>query len=168
MDLETRLRSIEQQLARLHARQEIWQAITRYARGIDEQRFDELAEVFTDDAVSQTHPWGQRPLVGKALVLKAFRNYLQAFQQPRRFITNEQIDVHDDQTATGYANWFVVQSREGEAYYGWGWYDWEFRVEAGHWKISKMIIHVECMTTLARGWGMADNRVVPFPQRPSA
>lgn len=76
--------------------------------------------------------------------------------------------MRDDGTATGYANWFVVQSREGEAYYGWGWYDWEFRAETGIWKISKMMIHVECMTTLRRGWGMLDNRVVPFPQRSPA
>lgn len=66
MDTDTRLRVLEQQFFRLQARDEIWHVITRYARGIDEQRFDELEDIFTADVVSQTHPWGQRPLVGKA------------------------------------------------------------------------------------------------------
>ena len=54
--------------------------ITRYARGIDEQRDEELAAIFTDDVVLQTQPWTQRPLVGKVLALKAFQNYCRAFQ----------------------------------------------------------------------------------------
>jgi 3-phenylpropionate/cinnamic acid dioxygenase small subunit len=165
MALDARLTALEKQYSRLQARHDIWHTITRYARGIDEQRQDDLEEIFTDDVVSQTHPWTQRLLVGKPLVLKAFRNYQRAFQHPRRFITNEQIQVNDDSTATGYANWFVVQSREGQSYYGWGCYDWEFRHEDGLWKISKMIITVECMTTLERGWGMLEERIVSFPSR---
>ena len=64
------------------------------------------------------------------MVVKAFRNYRRAFQHPKRFITNEQIDVHDDGTATGWANWFVVQGYNGQSYYGWGMYDWTFRLES--------------------------------------
>ena len=88
MSLEARLAALEQQQALIQARQDIWQTIARYARGIDEQRDDDLAEIFTDDVVLQTQPWTQRPLEGKALALKAFRNYRWAFQHPRRFITN--------------------------------------------------------------------------------
>ena len=94
--------------------------------------------------------------------------YQRAFQHPRRFITNEQIEVQDDSTATGYATWFVVQAREGQSYYGWGTYEWGFRREDGLWKICKMIITVECMTTLERGWGMLEERVAAFPARPTS
>ena len=66
--------TIEARLAMLEHRQEIWQTIIRYARGIDEQRPEELEAIFTEDVVSQTRPWSRR-LEGKALVLKAFRNY---------------------------------------------------------------------------------------------
>jgi 3-phenylpropionate/cinnamic acid dioxygenase small subunit len=167
MTLDMRLAALERQQARLQAQHDIWHTITRYARGIDEQRHDDLEEVFTDDVVYQNYPWAnQRPLVGKPLVLKAFRNYQHTFEHPRRFITNEQIHVHDDGTATVYANWFVVQSREGQSYCGWGYYDWEFRHEDGIWKISKMLIALDCMTTLERGWGMIEDRVMPLP-RPS-
>ncbi len=166
MSLDARIALLEQKQAHLQSRNEIWHTISRYARGIDEQRQDDLEAIFTDDVVSQTHPWSQRLLEGKELVLKAFRNYRQAFQYPRRFITNEQIHVADDTTASAYAAWFVVHAHEGQSYYGWGTYDWDFRCENNLWKISKMIITVDCMTTLERGWGTEKNRVLPFPPRP--
>jgi hypothetical protein len=69
----------------------------------------------------------------------------------RRFITNEQIHVNNDGTATGYANVFVVQASDGQSYCGWGSYEWEFRYVDAMWKIGKMTIRVDCMTTLERG-----------------
>jgi hypothetical protein len=62
----------------------------------------------------------------------------------------------------------VVQSREEQSYCGWGSYAWEFRCEDGLWKISRMVITLDCMTTLERGWGMLANRVLPFPPRERA
>jgi ketosteroid isomerase-like protein len=115
---EARLAARERQHAVMQARQDIWQTIARYVRGIDEQRDEDLAESFTDDVVLQPQSWMQRSLEGKALALKAFRNYRGAFQHPRRFTTNHPIAVNDDGTATGYANWFVVQSREEQSYCG--------------------------------------------------
>ena len=105
MNLETRLATLERQQTLIQARQDLWQTIARYARGIDEQREEDLAEILTDDVVLQTEPWTQRPLVGKALALKALRNYRRAFQCPRHFITNHQLAINDDGTATGYATW---------------------------------------------------------------
>jgi 3-phenylpropionate/cinnamic acid dioxygenase small subunit len=165
MNLETRLAILERQQALLQARQDIWQTIARYARGIDEQRGDDLTEILTDDVVLETQPWTQRPLVGKALALKALQNYRRAFQCPRHFITNHQLSINDDGTATGYANWFVVQSREEQSYCGWGSYEWDFRYEYGLWKMSRLLIILDCMTTLERGWGMLAERILPFPPR---
>ena len=165
MVLERRLAALERQQALIQAQQDIWHTMARYARSIDEQRDWELAELLTDDVVLQTQPWTQGPLVGKALALKAFGNYRRAFQHPRHFITNHQLSLGDDGTATGYANWFVVQAREEQSYCGWGSYEWEFRQAAGLWKISRMLIALDCMTTLERGWGMLADRVVPFPPR---
>ncbi len=165
MNLATRLATLERQQARIQARQDIWQTIARYARGIDEQRGADLAEILTEDVMLQTQPWTQRPLVGKALALKALRNYRQAFQYPRHFITNHQLSINDDGTATGYANWFVVQSREEQSYCGWGSYEWDFRYEEGLWKMSRLLIILDCMTTLERGWGRLAERILPFPPR---
>src|SRR6516164_1800224 len=63
MDLETRLAALERQQNLIQARQDLWQTIAHYARGIDEQREDDLAAILTDDVVLQTQPWTQRPLV---------------------------------------------------------------------------------------------------------
>ncbi len=166
MNFATRLATLERQQILIQARQDLWQTIARYARGIDEQRDDDLADLLTDDMVLQTEPWTQRPLVGKALALKALRNYRRAFQCPRHFITNHQLSINDDSTATGYANWLVVQSREGQSYCGWGSYEWDFRCEGGLWKMSRMLVTLDCMTTLERGWGMLAERILPFPPRP--
>ena len=127
---DTRLAALERQQSLIQARQDLWQTMARYARGIDEQREDDLAAILTEDVVLQTQPWTQRPLVGKALALKALRNYRRAFQCPRHFITNHQLTLNDDGTATGYATWLVMQSREEQSYCGWGGCEWEFRCEA--------------------------------------
>ena len=165
MNFATRLAALERQQALIQARQDLWQTIARYARGIDEQREEDLAAILTDDVVLQTQPWTQSPLVGKALALKALRNYRRAFQGPRHFITNHQLAINDDSTASGYATWLVVQSREEQSYCGWGSYEWEFRCEGGLWKISRMLVTLDCMTTLERGWGMVAERILPFPPR---
>jgi 3-phenylpropionate/cinnamic acid dioxygenase small subunit len=165
MTFAARLATLEQQQACIQARQDLWHTIARYAQGLDEQRDDDLAAFFTDDVVLQTQPWTQRPLVGKALALKALQNYRRAFQHPRHFITNHQIMLNDDGTATGYAHWFVVQAREAQSYCGWGSYEWGFRSEEDVWKISRMLVTLDCMTTLERGWGMLAERVLPFPPR---
>jgi len=163
MNLEKRLATLERQQNLIQARQNLWQTIACYARGLDEQREDDLAAILTDDVVLQTQPWTQGPLVGKALALKALRNYRRAFQSPRHFITNHQLAINDAGTATGYATWLVVQSREEQSYCGWGSYEWEFRYEGGLWKISRMLVTLDCMTTLERGWGMVAERILPFP-----
>ena len=165
MNLATRLATLERQQARIQARQDIWQTIACYARGIDEQRGDDLAEILTEDVMLQTQPWTQRPLAGKSLALKDLQNYRRAFQYPRHFITNHQLSINDDGTATGYANWFVVQSREEQSYCGWGSYEWDFRYEEGLWKMSRLLIILDCMTTLERGWGRLAERILPFPPR---
>jgi hypothetical protein len=43
----------------------------RYARGIDEQRQDELEAILTDDVELLTLPWSQHAGVGKDTVLEA-------------------------------------------------------------------------------------------------
>ena len=165
MDFETRLAALELQQTLIQARQDLGQTIARYASNLDEQCDDDLAELFTDDVVLQSQPWTQRPLVGKLLALKALRNYRRAFQCPRHFITYQQFAINDAGTASGYAAWLVVQTREEQSYCGWGSYEWDFRYEDGQWKISRMLIVLDCMTTLERGWGMLAERILPFPSR---
>lgn len=165
MDVEARLAALERQHTLLQARHDLWETMARYVRAIDDQREEELAAILTDDVVFQTHPWTQGPLRGKALALKALRNYRRAFQCPRHFLTNQQLAIHDSGTATGSATWLVVQAREEQSYCGWGTYELDFRCADGLWQISRLLVTLDCMTTLERGWGMVAERILPFPPR---
>jgi hypothetical protein len=57
----------------------------------------------------------------------------------------------------------VLHAHDGESYCGWGVYEWDFVRAADGWKISKMVIIVECMTTLEEGWGDAEKMVSDYP-----
>ncbi len=166
MSLEEQVAALQHQVEELQAREAIRHTMAQYARCIDEDRFDELQELFTEDTTVQNFPWNQRPAEGKARVMKSFRNYRQTFDHPRRYITNEQIRVHGD-TASADACWSVTQGYQGQSWYGAGTYEWGFRKEGGQWKISSFIIRIETMTTLEQGWGAPDGPISPLPRRQS-
>lgn len=165
MTLEERLGQLEAKVAELQAREAIRRTMSRYAYSLDEDRFEDLSTVFTDDAVVQAIPWNAKPIVGKALILKGFRNYRNTFDHPRRYIVNEQIQVQGN-TATAISYWHVTQGYEGkQSWYGSGTYEWGFRLEGGDWKVTKLVVRIETMTTLERGWGAADGPILPVPRR---
>lgn len=112
----------------------------------------------------ETRPWFTgKPHQGRDAVVKSFGHYIATFGNRRRFITNEQVDLTGADSATGWANWLVLHAHDGESYCGWGVYEWDFVRAADGWKISKMVIIVECMTTLEEGWGDAENMVSDYP-----
>lgn len=164
MSLEERIAELERQVAELQAREGVRLAMARYARSLDEDRFDELDAVFTEDAVVQAIPWNKQPIEGKAKVLKGFRNYRNTFHHPRRYVADEQIQVHGD-TASAYTYWFVTQGYEGQSWFGSGTYEWGFRRVGADWKVSRLIVRIETMTTLEQGWGAAEGPIVPLPRR---
>jgi ketosteroid isomerase-like protein len=163
MNFEDRLETLEAGLKTLTAKDEIWQLIARYARAVDEEIDAELAAIFTEDTVFQTIPWTGEPLVGRDNAVKAFKSYLRRFNNRKRFITNERIDITGADSATAWSNWLVLHANDGESYVGWGSYDWDFARIDGAWLISKMVITVDCMTTLENGWGDAEKLVAGYP-----
>ena len=165
MTLEERLEKLEASHRVLQAKEDIRHLITRYARAIDENVETDIVDIFTEDASSQSLPWGAgRMQDGRDRVVRSFTNYIATFEKPRRFIVNEQIEVTGERTATGWANWFVVQSFKGDSYYGWGFYEWDFKLcDDDIWRFSKFIINLESMTTLDRGWGDLSKRVMDYP-----
>lgn len=164
MDFAKRLEQLESVQRALTDKDEIQRLISRYSRAIDEDIESEQSAIFSDDVVSETRPWSMgRELKGKDAVLKSFRHYIATFGNRRRFITNIQIDLTGEDAATGWANWLVLHAHDGESYCGWGVYDWNFVRNADIWEISRMVISVECMTTLKDGWGSVENRVADYP-----
>lgn len=164
MELAQRLERLEAAQRKLIDKDELWRLITRYARAVDEEIDAEQSAIFSDDVFMETRPWftGQGHH-GKDAVVKSFRHYIATFGNRRRFIVNEQIDPTGEDTATGWANWLTLHAHGGESYCGWGSYDWNFVREADGWKISRMIITVDCMTTLEDGWGNAEKLVAGYP-----
>jgi 3-phenylpropionate/cinnamic acid dioxygenase small subunit len=164
MDLAQRIAQLEAAQRKLTDKDELWRLITRYARAVDEEIDAEQSAIFSQDAIMETRPWFTgKPHQGREAVVKSFGHYIATFGNRRRFITNEQVDLTGADTATGWANWLVLHAHDGESYCGWGVYEWDFVRAADGWKISKMVIIVECMTTLEEGWGDAENMVSDYP-----
>lgn len=164
MDMEGRLAQLEAQVAELQAREGIRHTMARYARSLDLGPLEELGEVFTEDATVQAIPWNAKPIEGKALILKGFRNYRQTFHHPRRYIVNEQIQVQGD-TASAQSYWFVTQGYDGQSWFGCGSYEWGFRRVGPEWKVTRLVVRIETMTTLEKGWGAAEGPILPVPRR---
>lgn len=164
MKLEQRVAELEQQVAELQAKEGVRRVMACYARSLDEGRFDELDSVFSQDAVVRSVPWNERGTEGKAGIIERFRDYRSTFHHPRRYIANEQIQVHGD-IASAYTHWFVTQGYKGQSWCGFGTYEWDFRREGEEWKVTRLTVNIETMTTLEQGWGVAEGTVLPFPHR---
>ena len=165
MTAEDRLSKLEADVRVLKDKDEIWRLISRYARAMDEEIDDELAAIFTDDVAFETKPWSGGEQSGRDYVIRAFKSYQRRFGNRKRFIVNELIDVTGPDSATAWSNWLVLHANDGDSYAGWGSYDWECRRVDGRWLFSKMVIPVDCMTTLEKGWGAAASLVAQYPDK---
>jgi ketosteroid isomerase-like protein len=162
------IEQLAEQVEVLSARASIWELMSRYARALDEEDDSELNAIYTEDATCETVPWSQGVVrSGKESTVRVFKGYQKRFINRKRFITNEVIDITGRDTATGWSNWLVLHSNSGDSFVGWGSYDWGFRRVDGNWLISAMVIKVDCMTTLERGWGDAEKLLAGFPDKPS-
>ncbi len=165
MTAEDRLTKLEAEVRVLKDKDEIWRLISRYARAMDEEIDDELAAIFTDDVAFETKPWSGGEQSGRDYVIRAFKSYQRRFGNRKRFIVNELIDVTGPDRATAWSNWLVLHANDGDSYAGWGSYDWNCRRVNGHWLFSKMVITVDCMTTLEKGWGDAASLIAQYPDK---
>ena len=165
MTTEDRLTKLEAEVRVLKDKDEIWRLISRYARAMDEEIDDELAAIFTDDVAFETKPWSGGEQSGRDYVIRAFKSYQRRFGNRKRFIVNELIDVTGPDSATAWSNWLVLHANDGDSYAGWGSYDWNCQRVDGQWLFSKMVITVDCMTTLEKGWGDVASLVAQYPDK---
>ena len=165
MTAEDRLTKLEAEVRVLKDKDEIWRLISRYARAMDEEIDDELAAIFTDDVAFETKPWSGGEQSGRDYVIRAFKSYQRRFGNRKRFIVNELIDVTGPDSATAWSNWLVLHANDGDSYAGWGSYDWNCQRVDGHWLFSKMVITVDCMTTVEKGWGDAASLIAQYPDK---
>ncbi len=162
-DLEARVAELERRLATLEAVEGVRRTLSLYARAIDEHRPDLFPRVFDADCRLVTVPWGADTR-GLPKLTRTFERYWARFANPRRYYANESITV-DGERATAFSYWFVTQEDGDRSVIGWGTYDWTFRLDAGTWKATELVIHILAMTSLDKGWAGPGRLEMPFERR---
>ncbi len=159
--IEQRLDQLEQEVAVLKAEDGMRRTLSRYAVGVDDKKIEILSEIFADDAVLQVPEWDVER-TGKTAVLDFFSDYWSRFDTPRRYYANEEFTLdgsgmNEGDTARAFMYWHVTQARDGASYLGWGTYEWGFRRTGGDWLITREVVDIRAMTTLAKGWAGPDS-----------
>ncbi len=148
--VEERLVALESEVAELRGKDAVRRALSRYAVGVDSKRPGILRELFDPEAVLSIPNWNIEAR-GRDAVMAFFDDYWSRFDDPRRYYANEEITVRGAHAeATMY--WHVTQSRGDDSVMGWGSYEWGFKLTEERWLITKEVVHILAMTTLAAGW----------------
>jgi ketosteroid isomerase-like protein len=122
--------------------EEIRQLRVRYSHCFDGKRLDELADLFTEDAVCEFGPAFGGDWVGKARIRESFARYL-ASEGPEfgvlHAVTNHDVTLVDDTTALGRSYLLDLRTTEGVAnpLILFGVYDDLYRKRGGAWKIHR-------------------------------
>jgi uncharacterized protein (TIGR02246 family) len=109
----------------------------RYLRCMDDQRWEELGDVFTEDAVvvDAEHPQGRAGIVSHVRGLLAGGRTVHSAEL-------EAIEIAGERMATAvWAMTDVVELAEGSARLGWvgsGHYHEEYRKEGDTWRIARL------------------------------
>jgi SnoaL-like domain len=129
-------------LQELSDRQEIVDLITRYTRAVDTRSWDELDEVFTEDAVLDYSPVGG-PADAPAVVKPWIEQGLAGFDRYQHIIGQVSIELDGDAArATAYfTNPMVSVDPEGneKLWEVGGYYRHELRRTAEGWRSTRML-----------------------------
>ncbi|MFT4562447.1 MAG: hypothetical protein ACI9BW_002193 [Gammaproteobacteria bacterium] len=148
--VEERLSAIEQDVHVLVAKDALRKVLSRYAVGVDSKRPEILRDLFHPQASLSVPNWNIDER-GRDAVMAFFENYWSRFDNPRRYYANEEFTIAGSR-AEAFMYWHVTQEREGDSVLGWGSYEWGFQLVEDNWLISKEVVHILAMTTLADGW----------------
>lgn len=139
--LEQRLRRVEDQL-------EIAQLRARYCHLLDDRRWEEFVDLFTEDG-SFT---GLEAVCGRAALLDFFSNRVPRLaQQFWHFCTNGTIELDGD-TATGRISMEYLSVTDGVSYVSAGHYDDVLVRQDGRWRFRSRAITFYYLSPLSEGW----------------
>ena len=128
----------------MSAKREIANRLYRCARGFDDDDIDLLIDCFTADAelVSFEGTTSGRDAIRDSL--SARRAASGADTQPRHLLTNMEIDLESDGTATARASYVLLSAAQaGIAIVSTGVYVDRLVEEDGTWRISRMHVQVD-------------------------
>jgi len=161
-DLDQHIATLQARVRDLEAIEGIRDTIARYSWAVDTEDEAALADIFTEDATIW-NKWRDQTYSGRKAIVDFFHQHRAKFKFTNRMSNlNERIKVSDN-IGKAEAYHLVMYTHGGESYIGWGTYEWDFRLENGVWRISKMLIKQSMYSTLKKGWGMETGRLITPP-----
>jgi ketosteroid isomerase-like protein len=163
IDLEARVRELEGKVQELTDREAIRDLRYRYHEYINEGRFKDIADLFTEDGVLDFAHLGKAS--GRADIQKFFSGIGPAASaadksRPRiswvkQFIHNHVIQMHGDH-GHGFSYLEAKPIYGGEAFLVAARYDDDYAKVNGEWKFKKMSLVPYFMVPLKEGWAQED------------
>lgn len=149
-DLEARLRRVED-------RQEIAELRARYCHVLDGRRWDELAELFTEDGVFD----GLARVEGREAIRRFFSTRVPALGEGFwHFCTNGTVDLDGDRAA-GRISMEYLSVKDGVSYVSAGHYDDELARVDGRWRFRVRRIEFYYFAPLSEGFVGQPQRITP-------
>jgi ketosteroid isomerase-like protein len=115
----------------------IRQTIALYCQLLDDQRFDELADLFCDDG---TLPWQGRTLRGREEIARGLPATQEVLGRTRHLPLSSVIDVRGDGASAWTDTVVTLNEPGGSASIGWiGRYHDRFRLVGGRWRFQSHV-----------------------------
>jgi hypothetical protein len=165
-DMEARVRDLESRVQELVDREAIRELRYRYHEYINEAKFEEISDLFTDDGEVL---FGQ---LGEARGKEQIQRFFGALRpktgeggrgpgrpprlsRVKQFIHNHAVEINGDR-ACGFAYLEAKPVYKGESYVVAARYDDDYVRQGGRWKFKKMALTPYFMVPLKEGWAQDD------------
>lgn len=166
-DLEARIAELEAMVRQLNDREALRDLRYRYHEYINEGKFAEIVDLFTEDGELEFGPLGSAK--GHDGIRGFFKRLGPApsgtgssskgphFSYVKQYIHNHVLEINDDR-AKGFSYLEARPVINGEAHMVAGRYDDEYVKSGGQWRFTRMIFTVHFIAPFKEGWAN-DERV---------
>ena len=152
-DLEARLARVEAQLHELQDREAIRELRCRYHEYVNQGRWSEIPDLFTEDAELDFGYLGKER--GRERLARLFQGASQLLPFVKQFIHNHTIELQGERgTGTSYLEAKSVSG--GKAYVVAGRYDDQYVRQDGEWRFARMDLTPYFTVPFDEGWAQDD------------
>jgi ketosteroid isomerase-like protein len=152
-DLEARMKALETKVQELSDQEAIRALRYRYHEYVNEGKYAEIPDLFTEDGVLDFGYLGKAK--GRGELAKFFQGIPQLLSFVKQFVHNHAVQVHGD-TGTGFSYLEARTVSKGESYMVAARYDDEYARQNGQWKFKKMALTPYFTVPLREGWAQED------------
>ncbi len=152
-DLETRLQALEAAVQNIDDQEALRALRYRYHEYINERKFAEVVDLFTDDATIDFGYLGKGS--GRAELEKFFTGIGHVLTFIKQFVHNHMIQVQGDH-GTGVSYLEAKTVAKGESFVVAGRYDDVYVRQNGQWKFKSMNVLPYFTVPLREGWAQED------------